>query len=83
MAHPRRDEARQVANEAVRRFTDQGINVRMLEEESAELLGGPLDLVEVVKPGADAADNCELVVVLGGDGTILRGAEVARPAGAP
>nr|WP_216853858.1 NAD kinase [Phytoactinopolyspora halotolerans] len=83
VAHPRREEARQVANEAVRRFTDQGINVRMLGEESAELLGGPLDLVEVVAPGPEAADDCELVVVLGGDGTILRGAEVARPAGTP
>jgi NAD+ kinase len=29
------------------------------------------------------ADGCELVVVLGGDGTILRGAELARPSGTP
>jgi NAD+ kinase len=30
-----------------------------------------------------AADGCELVVVFGGDGTILRGAEIARPSGTP
>ncbi len=28
-------------------------------------------------------DGCELVIVLGGDGTMLRGAEIARPSGTP
>ena len=31
----------------------------------------------------DAAEDAELVIVLGGDGTLLRAAELARPAGAP
>lgn len=38
--------------------------------------------VEIAHPRRPA-QGCELVVVLGGDGTILRGAEVARAADAP
>jgi NAD+ kinase len=34
-------------------------------------------------PTPEAAHDIELVVVLGGDGTVLRGAEVARAAGVP
>lgn len=39
--------------------------------------------VRSVAAGEDAAADCELVVVLGGDGTILRGAELARGADVP
>ncbi len=39
--------------------------------------------VEVVDTGSASAADCDLVIVLGGDGTILRGAELARPAGVP
>jgi NAD+ kinase len=37
----------------------------------------------VVQPGPTAAAGCELVVVLGGDGSILRGAELSRDCGTP
>ncbi len=33
--------------------------------------------------GADPAEGCELTVVVGGDGTILRGAEMSRASGTP
>jgi NAD+ kinase len=52
----------------------------MLEEEAAEL--GATD-VKAVPPDEDAAAGCEVVLVLGGDGTFLRAAELARPARAP
>jgi NAD+ kinase len=39
--------------------------------------------VRSVAAGENAAAGCELVVVLGGDGTILRGAELARGADVP
>ena len=39
--------------------------------------------VTLVDDGDAAAEGCELVCVLGGDGTILRGAEVSRGTGAP
>src|SRR5689334_23738532 len=41
------------------------------------------DAVERVETDAEAARNCDLVLVLGGDGTILRGAELARETGTP
>ncbi len=37
----------------------------------------------VVPPGPNAADGAELVIVLGGDGSLLRAAEFARPVGTP
>jgi NAD+ kinase len=39
--------------------------------------------IEVVDPDPDAADACELVMALGGDGTFLRAAELARNANVP
>jgi NAD+ kinase len=44
--------------------------------------GEPRGFVQV-PADEHAADGCELVVVLGGDGTILRGAERARASGVP
>jgi NAD+ kinase len=43
---------------------------------------GCADVTEVPVPAA-AADGVEVVLVIGGDGTLLRAAELARPAGAP
>ena len=37
----------------------------------------------IVDPNESAADGCDLVLVLGGDGTVLRAAERARGAGVP
>ena len=54
------------------------IAVRLLADEAAEL---GLTEPEVELGGADgdaAADDCELAVVIGGDGTILRAAEVTH-----
>jgi NAD+ kinase len=39
--------------------------------------------VTAVAAGPGAAEGAELVIVLGGDGSLLRAAEIARPAGAP
>ncbi|WP_017541761.1 MULTISPECIES: NAD kinase [Nocardiopsis] len=65
-------------------LTDAGLTVRMLASEADDLKrsGFELDPVEAVR-GPDAAEGVELVLVLGGDGTLLRAAEIARPAGAP
>jgi NAD+ kinase len=57
-----------------------GFVVRMLENEAADL--GVTDAKSVPADGAAAA-GCEVVLVLGGDGTFLRAAELARPARAP
>jgi NAD+ kinase len=67
------------------KLTAAEMTVRMLDHECADLkrLGADLDPVEVVAPDADAARDVELLLVLGGDGTLLRAAEYARPTGAP
>ncbi len=65
-------------------FADQGIGLRLLDTETE--YAGPLPdgaRVRVVEPGPAAAADCELVLVLGGDGTFLRGAELARAADVP
>ena len=82
IAHTGRADARGVAVEFCRRLHGSGMSLRLLEQESDEL---DLDLgdVDVVKPSGDAAAGCEVVLVIGGDGTILRAAEYARECGAP
>jgi NAD+ kinase len=51
----------------------------MLPDEAIACAPGA---VRVVDP-AEAAEGCEVVLALGGDGTFLRAAELARPAGVP
>jgi NAD+ kinase len=78
-----RDTAREVAQEFSTAFCAHGIVVRLLEEDAARLDVCDDDLVEVVPGTADASAGCEIVVVVGGDGTILRAAELARDSGTP
>ena len=82
IAHTGRDDARFVAGQFCRSLYSHHIALRLLEDEAPEL-GLDLDYVEVVKPTADAGRDCELVLVIGGDGTILRAAEMARECGTP
>ncbi len=82
VAHTGRDDARDVAAQFCRSLVTHGLALRMLEDEAASL---PTDLgdVEVVSVDADPAHDCEVVLVIGGDGTILRAAELARECGTP
>ncbi|WP_347353429.1 NAD kinase [Intrasporangium sp.] len=77
VAHPRRPEALLIAKDVVERLTDLGIEVLVQADEARAL-----DLKESARVHVPSekyvAEGCELVVVLGGDGTILRGAEFAR-----
>jgi NAD+ kinase len=58
---------------------EAGFEVRVIAEEA-----GDLDLPGVHPvTGLEAAEGAELVFALGGDGTLLRAAELARPAGVP
>ncbi|MEV4511827.1 NAD kinase [Dactylosporangium sp. NPDC049525] len=58
---------------------DAGFTVRVLAEEAAELAIPRA----VPVSGETAAQGVEIVFALGGDGTLLRAAELARPAKAP
>ena len=55
--------------------------LRVLAGEAPEL--DPSCYGRVVAPTEDAAKGTELVFVLGGDGTLLRAAELSRPALTP
>lgn len=71
------DLARQVAG----RLAVGGVTTRVLDDEARDL--GPSCCTKVVPADDFAAEGTELVLVLGGDGTLLRGAELAHPAGVP
>jgi NAD+ kinase len=80
VAHTGRVSAVEAARGVVATLVRSGIPVRVLADE-APALG--LEGVRVVDPAPSAADGVELALVLGGDGTLLRAAEIARPCGAP
>src|SRR5690625_2593497 len=84
LAHTGRPAALRSAQLVHRSLSRAGLTVRMLKNEIEELAtaGFGLDPVEPVEDD-EAAEGVELVMVLGGDGTLLRAAELARPAGAP
>ncbi|WP_046468480.1 NAD kinase [Allosalinactinospora lopnorensis] len=84
VTHTGRPAAMRSAQLVHQSLTNAGLTVRMLGQEVDELksAGYELDPVEIAR-GVDPAEGVELVMVLGGDGTLLRAAEMSRPAGAP
>jgi NAD+ kinase len=76
-AHTGRDDALRSARLVAGRLADAGLAVRTLAGEFSSLGA------EVVPSGPDAALGAELIFVLGGDGSLLRAAELARPAKVP
>ncbi|MER8030301.1 NAD kinase [Streptomyces bauhiniae] len=82
LAHTGRPAAIRSAELVVKGLLRNGIGVRVLEEEACDLpLPGEVELVKEATP--QSLDGCELLIVLGGDGTLLRGAEFARASGVP
>ncbi|GAA3986532.1 NAD kinase [Thermobifida alba] len=85
LAHTGRPAAVRSARLVHDRLTRAGVTVRMFASEFDAITrtGAPMSPVEIVEPGAEAAAGAELIMVLGGDGTLLRAAELARPTGVP
>lgn len=82
IGHPRRPEAFDVAERLVSSLTSHGIEVCGIAEELASF--GIEERAGVVSVDESrAGEGCELAVVLGGDGTILRAAEISRDSGIP
>ena len=92
VVHTGRDEATDTARRVQKVLGDNGIALGVLSAEAVDR--GKLHLaademralgvdIEVVEPDQNAAAGCELVLVLGGDGTFLRAAELARNASVP
>ncbi len=87
VVNPRSAEACATLPEVVAPLAAAGVGLAILAEDHADLVErapGALDpRLQVVANDERAARDCELVVVLGGDGTVLRAAEPARAAGVP
>lgn len=90
VAHPGRPELTETAHRVAKIFDDAGIGLRVLADEAdstrldCDETGEPDGYpVRMVAHGPEAAVGCEMVLALGGDGTFLRAAEMARPARVP
>ena len=86
LTHTGRQVVALAAQEVVARLRAAGVEVRMLCEEARDLAAsGHVDAasVTVCDGGPGSAAGTELVLVLGGDGSILRAAELARAAAVP
>ena len=80
VAHTGREANAAAARRVARRLLAAGIEVRVLKDEAADI---GLTGVRVCDVDRSAADGAEVVLVLGGDGSILRAAELAREARVP
>jgi NAD+ kinase len=79
VVHTGRREAVNAARDLAARLIEAGATVQVLSNEV-----GRLDCAGVTVVDADAITaHADLVVALGGDGTLLRAAEFARPHGTP
>jgi NAD+ kinase len=76
VVHTGRAPAVTAAREVATALATHGLGVRVLANEAAELAIDGATTTE-------SADGAEVVIVLGGDGTLLRAAELARPTGTP
>ncbi|MCW2915535.1 MAG: ATP-NAD/AcoX kinase [Actinomycetia bacterium] len=80
LVHTGRPGAVRSAQLVIERLTEAGICVRVLEDEAEEI---GCTGVQVMPSTEAAAEDAEMVVVLGGDGSLLRAAELARIPGTP
>ncbi|UMB71825.1 NAD kinase [Mycobacterium paraterrae] len=92
VVHTGREEATETAHLIEKVLSANDIRLRVLSAEAVDR--GPVPLgpdderalgvdIELVDADPDAAEGCELVIGLGGDGTFLRAAELARNANVP
>jgi NAD+ kinase len=92
VVHTGREEVTDTARRVEKTLAANGIGLRALSAEAVDRGSvhlSPDDMralgvdIEVVDSDPHAAEGCELVLVLGGDGTFLRAAELARSANIP
>jgi NAD+ kinase len=84
--HVGRDTNLRTAATVAHRLAASGIRLRVLKDEWSEVPNGdlPEELAPRIVDGRPGcAEGAEVVLVLGGDGTLLRAAEMARPCGVP
>ena len=82
VGHPRRDDMTALTRVVLDRLHVDGMRGVLLEGEAERLGVSDHPAVVLADPEAPAV-GCEVVCVLGGDGTLLWGAELARGSGVP
>ncbi|MEP6666507.1 MAG: NAD kinase [Nocardioidaceae bacterium] len=80
ITHTGRADAVEVATAVAKRLMASDIAVRLLATEAPDL---PIVGATVVAADNSAAVDCEIALVIGGDGSILRGAELTRSTSTP
>jgi NAD+ kinase len=84
VAHTGRPDSLQAGVEVCRQLLDAGLTPVLSSDEHRDLLVTAPGLEPIAILGEDVAQHdLEIVIVLGGDGTILRAAELARGCDAP
>jgi len=87
VVNPANDQAHIVLAQVTSALEDAGIATLITDEDARDLMehnAPPLDARTVVVGSTeDSAHDCDVVVVIGGDGTVLRAAERARSSGVP
>ena len=79
VTHTGRKDSTEHARTVAAQLIEAGFTVRVMADEASDV-----DITGAVPvTGPTAAQDAEIVFALGGDGTLLRAAELARPAGAP
>ncbi|MGI5272222.1 NAD kinase [Nonomuraea sp. CA-218870] len=78
--HTGREAAVDSARLVIRRLLGAGLRVRVLDGEAGEI---GAEGVDVVPTEPSAAKDAEVMIVLGGDGSLLRSAELSRPTRTP
>jgi NAD+ kinase len=83
VAHTGRAESLDAGIQVCRQLSDAGLMPVVSDDELSDLMAAAPDLTVAVLGKDVASHELELVIVLGGDGTILRAAEIARGCDAP
>jgi NAD+ kinase len=84
IAHTGRADSLEAGIQVCRQLIEAGLTPVVSPDEHADLLKAAPDLSPLAILGDDVStDELELVITLGGDGTILRAAEIARGCNAP
>ncbi|MGI8869037.1 MAG: NAD kinase [Mycobacteriales bacterium] len=83
VTHTGRADVIQLARRVAEELRAAGFDLRVLEDEADDLAIRIADTVTAEEPKNRPDLAPEIAIVLGGDGTILRAAEIVRPLGVP